>query len=494
MNENMTEQAEKHFNGRLWSVLILSVLMICAGIYWAGAGLEKWKLEGKITISGSGAFLLFGICGVLLGIWGLCFSRKRNQKIPKHAVVLWASTDFLVMGWFLETVFLICAGLYFMFRDRAGSDIKYGFLMYALIAAPFAFLSFYVYRKKCLLLYDGQIEYTGFLKTKRYSVLDVKQIRIMKQKNRYGSEFITGYSFLGEDGKALFTAGKSMVHVQEFMNQFSELYRQAAMEHLTDRQKEEQKQKKKRIEERSEPEAPVEAVKKAKVISWILFFADLIAGVLLTVLHSCTSVMAGWQYCILMNLLPLNYLVYIWVYADLIGDGRWEDDEWMKRHVSVEMRWGILILQNLLSVLQGLMVSMQCVRGADRVFWTGFAIFVVLSIVSVRRLGLKKHKKEMLLLTVILTGVLCESLTLSLFLAAAGPQRHRSVEVTRVTQSGGKFNSWYAFILQENGNETRLRVDNFTYRRLERGGEAFLHKYNSLFDTEFVYLGANPPE
>ena len=38
-----------------------------------------------------------------------------------------------------------------------------------------------------------------------------------------------------------------MVHVQEFMNQFSELYRQAAMEHLTDRQKEEQKQKKKRI-------------------------------------------------------------------------------------------------------------------------------------------------------------------------------------------------------------------------------------------------------
>ena len=106
----------------------------------------------------------------------------------------------------------------------------------------------------------------------------------------------------------------------------------------------------------------------------------------------------------------------------------------------------------------------------------------------------QKHKKEMLLLTVILTGVLCESLTLSLFLAAAGPQRHRSVEVTRVTQSGGKFNSWYAFILQENGNETRLRVDNFTYRRLERGGEAFLHKYNSLFDTEFVYLGANPPE
>ena len=64
-------------------------------------------------------------------------------------------------------------------RDQT---LKYGFLMYALIAAPFAFLSFYVYRKKCLLLYDGQIEYTGFLKTKRYSVLDVKQIRIMKQK------------------------------------------------------------------------------------------------------------------------------------------------------------------------------------------------------------------------------------------------------------------------------------------------------------------------
>ena len=158
------------------------------------------------------------------------------------------------------------------------------------------------------------------------------------------------------------------------------------------------------------------------------------------------------------------------------------------------MRWGILILQNLLSVLQGLMVSMQCVRGEERIFWTGFVIFLILSMITVLRFGFRRSRMRVILLIVIMTGALCLSMTPTLFLAAAGPQRHRIVEVTRVTQNGGIFGSWYAFIRQENGRETRLLVDSFTYRRLERGGKALLHKYNSLFDTEFVYLWANPPE
>ncbi len=269
---------------------------------------------------------------------------------------------------------------------------------------------------------------------------------------------------------------------------------QAAKGSLTGKQEEEQKQEKRKILKGQKSAAPIEAVKNAELISWFLFLSDLAAGAVLTLLHFCLFVMTGLQYYLVMVLLPLNYMAYIWVFADLIGEGRWENDKWMKGYLSVEMRWGILILQNLLSVLQGLMVSMQCVRGEERIFWTGFVIFLILSMITVLRFGFRRSRMRVILLIVIMTGALCLSMTPTLFLAAAGPQRHRIVEVTRVTQNGGIFGSWYAFIRQENGRETRLLVDSFTYRRLERGGKALLHKYNSLFDTEFVYLWANPPE
>lgn len=248
------------------------------------------------------------------------------------------------------------------------------------------------------------------------------------------------------------------------------------------------------MKEKSEQKAPAEAVKNANILSWFLFFADLAVGAVLTLLHFCLSVTAGWQYCLLMAMLPLSYLVFIWIYADLMGEGRREDDERRKSHVSVEMRFGILILQNLLSVLPGLTVSMQCVRGGERVFWTGFAIFAVLSMGSVWRLGLKRSKRRVLLSTVVLTGMLCWSLTLTLFLTAAGPKRHHLVEVTRTAHSGGRFSSYYAYILDKYGCEQRILVDGFAYRRLNLGGEALLFTYDSLFDTEFEYLWANPPE
>lgn len=350
------------------------------------------------------------------------------------------------------------------------------FLMYALFAAPSAFFVFYVYRTRYLLLYDGQIECRLFLRKKTVPKTDVVQIEIMEKKGRYGSQFITGYRFLGADGKALFTAGKDMVHVQDLMNCFPDLYQQAVMGHLTGKREEEQKQREeKRIEELSEPEVSAKEVRKAKSVSWILFFTDLIVGVVLTLLQNYTYLMSGWQYCLLMELLPMNYLVYIWVYADLIGEGRWEDDEWMKRHISVEMRWTILILQNLLLVLNGLLVSMQCVRNEGRIFWTGLVIFMALSAVTVRRMGLKKNKRGSLLFTVMMAGILCWSLTLTLFLTAAGPVRSRMVEVTGLSQSRGRTVNYHAFVLQEDGSEVRLEVSQGVYRRLDQGRQAFLH-------------------
>ena len=51
-----------------------------------------------------------------------------------------------------------------------------------------------------------------------------------------------GYRFLSADGKRLFNAGVNMVHVQEFLNCFSDLYQLAALEYVSGKQQEEQEQ------------------------------------------------------------------------------------------------------------------------------------------------------------------------------------------------------------------------------------------------------------
>ena len=230
MKGSMSEQAKKHFNERLWSVLILSVFLICVGAYWICIGLAEWKLGGGLAMFGNGGSILLGVWNVLFGMWGLRISGKWHYTFPEHAVIVWYSEDSFIMGWFAGIVSMICAGLYFMFRAKGDFDIAFLCMLYALLSVPFAFWLFYGYRKICLLLYDDQIECRYLFRKQVFSKSDVNQIRIIERKDRrYDSIVYTGYRFLDENGKTLFTAGKDMVHVQEFMNRFPELYQKEAV-------------------------------------------------------------------------------------------------------------------------------------------------------------------------------------------------------------------------------------------------------------------------
>ncbi len=241
MRKGMLEEAEKHLNGRLKSVLILSVLMVSAGMFWTWNGWEEWENAGRIWTAENRTQVILSVWCLLLGIWGIFFSRRRHRPVPDCQVILWHSLDVLGAGWFVEAIAMGYGASAFLFYTGWEEDRVF-FVIFALLFSFAAFFMFYSYRKCYILLCNDRIECAGFLGEKIFLLSDVKKIQIIEKRNRYGVMVKVGYRFLSADGKRLFTAGVNMVHVQEFMNCFSDLYQLAALEYVSGKQQEEQEQ------------------------------------------------------------------------------------------------------------------------------------------------------------------------------------------------------------------------------------------------------------
>lgn len=221
MKGSMSEQAEKHFNGRLWSVLILSVILICMGMSGVWNELKEWR-------DGSGVLVVVGVWCILLGGWGISFSKKRNQCLPDFAVILWFSSVILVRGWVPAMGAAIFAGAAVFSRMDWNEDSVF-FVILSMMLFGTALFLLYVYRKRYILLHDGRIICRYYIRRKVFSQSDVKEIRVMEARYRGGPLIKTGYRFMGVNGKTLFFVERDMVHVQEFMNQFPELYQKEAV-------------------------------------------------------------------------------------------------------------------------------------------------------------------------------------------------------------------------------------------------------------------------
>ena len=241
MRKRMMEEAEKHLNGSMKSVLILSVVTMCTGMLWTWNGLEAWKAAGWIWTAENSTRFILGVWCLLPGVWGVHFSRKRHRHIPDCEVILWHSLDVLGAGWFLEAVAMGYTAAAFLFHTGWEED-RVLFVMFAILFSCAAFFLFYGYRKCYILLCDSRIEYRGFFRKKTVPVSDIKKILVIEKRNRNGLMVKVGYRFLGAGEKELFTAGIDMVHVQEFMNHFSDLYQQAATEYVAGKQQEEREQ------------------------------------------------------------------------------------------------------------------------------------------------------------------------------------------------------------------------------------------------------------
>ena len=241
MRKRMMEEAEKHLNGSMKSVLILSVVTVCTGLL-----LDVERVGGVES------------CRMDLDC---------RKQYPVHFRRLVSSAWRLGRSFFQKTAssysglrgdpvaFIRCTGGGMV--SGSGCDGLYGcrlpfhtgweedrvlFVMFAILFSCAAFFLFYGYRKCYILLCDSRIEYRGFFRKKTVPVSDIKKILVIEKRNRNGLMVKVGYRFLGADEKELFTAGIDMVHVQEFMNHFSDLYQQAATEYVAGKQQEEREQ------------------------------------------------------------------------------------------------------------------------------------------------------------------------------------------------------------------------------------------------------------
>lgn len=141
MRKRMMEEAEKHLNGSMKSVLILSVVTMCTGLLWTWNGLEAWKAAGWIWTAENSTRFILGVWCLLPGVWGVHFSRKRHRHIPDCEVILWHSLDVLGAGWFLEAVAMGYTAAAFLFHTGWEED-RVLFVMFAILFSCAAFFCF----------------------------------------------------------------------------------------------------------------------------------------------------------------------------------------------------------------------------------------------------------------------------------------------------------------------------------------------------------------
>lgn len=483
------EQAEKHFNKVLKGPLVLAVLTISIGALLLITGVNELIVAPTTPVLCCVAMILVGAGHVMIGIWGVSFSKRRRIEFLPDALILYERGIILVLGWLtwvLAGIFTV-ATFCFCLEYEPGASMVFSVLGVVLLFLAFTF--FALYRNRRIVLQRSLVERVDlFGRSVTYSRVEV----LGMIKNR----LVGGYIFIGSNGKSLFSCERSMVNSAAFLHEMSAQMYGEQSGYTEERQE---------MKDVLLGEAFLEEVKKdswqvrhrkgIQIGGLLLGIFNVAATLLLFYVYVYGDFLKGRYYYLIQTLLPLSYYIFAWIFKDVVlwgpFDGNRYHFNWKERYIAIYASVLFGIFFQTIVVLQSLMLNMHCIRGVDRVITFGAAVFGVLVLISVLCLGFRKPKRELRgqwMLIALFSIFFSVEITEGIFLATSKTPVHYEADVVDTNEYSGRRTSYYADVILKDGSTEHIEISKYVYERIGRQEPVVICDRTGMFGTEFVTI------
>lgn len=489
---NEMEQIEARFIKPLKGPLVLSVLMLAVGgLYLLWGGLLLFADFNEYLWSGI-SILILGVSHIPFGIWGISFSKKQDIEILPGTIVVYDDAVgirrvLLGCGWVLWLCTILLSAIGMLLSTVKGIA---GMIM-TIFVILFFFCTFSLFSllRKRVELYGNTIKYVNsFGKVYTYHKSEVKCVlqNAPYTTGRYYTEY-NGYAVLGLDDKKLFVINCKMVNASGFVREFEERIKDY------DTVKHEQLNK-------SYGEVKsfqTEHVKEIRIASWILFAVDLVLGIGFSLVYGNTDWITKHQYYLFMNLIPLTFFVFAWIFRDVViwnNEGKeWlKKKEWLKQHyVNISVQALTIMFFHVFLVTFPLLRSMQCIKGSFMMVVVWFVVFALLFSVSAACVGWKRLKFCMQWMGILIVAVeISIGTTQVIFLETSSTPTHYTAEVIETSEHHGRRSStsYYARTILQDGTEENIWVSKSVYDAIQEGKEVVVCNRKGILGTEFVTI------
>ena len=233
---------------------------------------------------------------------------------------------------------------------------------------------------------------------------------------------------------------------------------------------------------KKEPEK--NAVKEIRRFGRKLFVLDVIAKIIFTLLHEMHFI--NHSYYLIMIIISLNIFAFAWIFRSVVVWGGTKKGKYPAgaNYISIGESPPIWILMLLDTFFVGfpLTYKIQCVHGQERMIFAGVAVFLVLFLISVFRIGYKDSKIVEWAIIGIFSAIFSLLLTIAVFYSTSSAP----VYYQTVVWDSGEDDGYCLQVLLRNGEKQWLTVTKPVYEAVKDGGIVKLSERTGIFDTEFV--------
>lgn len=479
--ERERERLRCQFEKRQNLLMAGSILLILAGLFMFVCLFISMTDEemGPVSWISCG---IAGIWEVAMGIWGILIARERRVDFSRAEIIVYESKLGVGLAWALYGIGLLAAAAVFGFamEDNGAALILAAVLALLLFGWAACWSD---YRNRRILADDQRIwGTTAFGRNWDFSKSEIKEVRL---KPSFGD-----FAAIGRNGEKLFRFEYNMRHAEEL---FTALEGKIPS-WLGDAWREDKMEKWRQMNEiQWTPDQETEQTLHADRIRKgfrILVLVNVLLSILL--FFFCPTDLLALKYqLLLIELIPLSYCIYAWVFDEVMF---WLDanasKEWKRRHVGMGMAYlhgGVIML----FVTNGVLTrQVNYVTGEEK-FWIGTVVLTaILWVITLFRTKKARLRKLTMGLVWFPFLVLAMGIMDASVLAVSQPvkENHYPAQIvgTRVDESDKWLDSYYVEVQLPEGETAEAEVSSSIYREINEGKPKVVCEHTGPFGMRFI--------
>lgn len=475
--ERLSRQFEKRQNlllgGSILLLLIGLFMLVCLffSVTDEEMGPASWLGCG---VAGAGEFAI--------GVWGICIARERHVDFTGAEIIVYESKLGLVLGWLLYVIGLLMAALVFGYAitDDGAALILTGVMLLLLFGWAACCCD---YRNRRILVNDERVwGTTAFGRSWVFSRSEIKEVALRMSLGSFEAK--------GRDGEKLFRFESNMHNAGTLFEALDgkvppwvgEAWKVDKVENW-----------RKLHEIQWTPDQETDQTRRADQIRKgfrILALVDVLLSIFLY--FFCPGSILELKYRILLiELLPLAYCVYGWVFNEVMF---WIDanasKEWKRRHVGMGPGYvhGALIM---LFVTYGVLSLQTNYVAGEGVVWILIgALTALLWLITLFRTRKARLRKLTMALIWFPFLILSMGIVEAGLLAVSRPaeENHYPARIveTRKHTAGRGLPNYYAEIALPEGRVVEAEVSQSIYREINEGEPKVVCEHRGPFGIRFV--------
>lgn len=475
------QQLKNQFENRHAALMTMSMILILVGGFELLFGISDIAApQGDFKFDL--ILIAFGMLIVILGYRGINIAGKKESAYPLKGIIAYRKKSSLAVSWFCFSQGLLASVLGFFFiitEDSMG-------VVWQLCAVLFFWIFIKTYqncRNLRIIVSEGRI-YGVHASGGHYTFL-LSEVGSIKPL--YSSYIlVTRYIIYGATGKTLFEFDNQFVNAKLLFHVLAG-NNDGCIWQPDDYQTFQKKQTQQwDLAQKSWQNDKVTAIRR-----W--FYLLVGVNILLTMFlfFFCPNAWMAWKYrMLIVEFQPLCYLVYMWIFRDVIvlAHGRNVSREWKAKHISPVLAYihGFLIFYFL--TYGYYFYVMNFIEGTS----TFYLMIVVLSLMlwGITALRMKRvpQMAVQFLAAAFIAVLLSIGISQATLVALSKSMEHYPADIIETRVSGGRDTSYYVKIKVKGYGKKEIYVTKRSYRDIQNGIPKVVCVRSAPWGIQFVYL------